>query len=167
MENPSVKTHLRRSGLRSIAPKANPAAITPTHGISTYRTTKVKCGVIWMEPGWCSNVQSHASFPNDARFTRSSKLWDAIMPTPNTAIQRTGSRTMSAMHTILQPKIQMTAPAAQGVNVHEKSIIVSSKKMSHNPRVKKNRETWCTDFPRDVARNAPVPAKNANTGAQK
>ncbi len=98
---------------------------------------------------------------------RSSKLCVAIIPTPNTAIQRTGRRTMRAMATMLQPKIQMTPAAAHGVNVHAKSMIVSSRKTSHSPRVKKNQETCWIDFPREVARNAPVPAKNENTGAQK
>src|SRR5262249_24950908 len=38
---------------------------------------------------------------------------------------------------------------------------------SHKPRLKKNHESCGMDFPRLVDRNAPVPARNANTGAQK
>src|ERR1700721_1634189 len=89
------------------------------------------------------------------------------MLNPPTAIQRTGSRTISAIVIMLQPKIQITPPCAQGTKPHAKSTIVSSSSTSHKPRVKKNQETCCIDFPRLVARNAPVPAREANTGAQK
>src|SRR6266404_4828641 len=116
-------------------------------------------------PGECRNIHNGASFPNEAGFTRSSRLWVAIMPTPNTAIQRTGRRTISAIQTMLQPKIQMTPAAPHGTNAQAKPTTVNSSTTSHMPRVKKNQETCCTDFPREVARYAPVPARKENRRA--
>src|SRR5215813_9237006 len=89
------------------------------------------------------------------------------MPTPNTAIQRTGRRTIKAIKTMLHPRTQITADAAQGVNVQAKSMMVISSRTSHRPRVRKNHDTCWTVFPREVAKYAPVPARNENTGAQK
>src|SRR6266480_2032223 len=117
-------------------------------------------------PGECRNIHKGASFPKDAGLTRSSKLWIAIMPTSNTAIQRTGRRTISAIQTMLQPKIQMTPAAPQGTNAQPKPMTVNSSTTSHNPRVKKNQDTCWIDFPREVARYAHVPARKENTGAQ-
>jgi len=98
---------------------------------------------------------------------RSSKLWVAIMPSPSAAIHRNGSHTIKAIATMLQPKIQITPAWPQGTKPQAKSMIVNSSNTSQRPRVKKNHETCCTVLPRLVARNAPVPARKANTGAQK
>src|SRR5882724_8698583 len=77
------------------------------------------------------------------------------MPNPSAPIQRTGRRTISAITTMHQPKLQITDPCTQGTKPHAKSITVNSRSMSHKPRVRKKRETCCTDLPRLVARNAP------------
>src|SRR5215469_10709788 len=89
------------------------------------------------------------------------------MPTPNVAIQRVGSQTIAAITIMLQPKIQMTPACAQGTKPQAKSTMVNSRARSQSPRVKKNHETCFNDLPRRVERNAPVPARKANTGAQK
>src|SRR5262249_12954487 len=89
------------------------------------------------------------------------------MPTPNTAIQRVGSHTTAAIAIMLQPKIQITPACAHGTKPQAKSTTVNSRTRSQSPRVKKNHETCFIDLPRRVERNAPVPARKANTGAQK
>ena len=53
---------------------------------------------------------------------------------------------------MLQPKTQITPPCAQGTKPHAKSTTVNSSSNSHSPRVKKNRESSCSDFPRLVER---------------
>jgi hypothetical protein len=88
------------------------------------------------------------------------------MPNPRAAIQRTGSHTIAAKAIMLQPNTQITPACAQGTKPQAKPTKVNSRIRSHKPRVRKNQETCCTDFPRCVERNAPVPARNANTGAQ-
>ena len=43
---------------QSDTPKAKPVAMTPTHGIRTYRSENVKLAVIGMRPGECSIIQN-------------------------------------------------------------------------------------------------------------
>src|SRR6476659_6872287 len=111
-------------------------------------------------------IHSHESFPKNAGGTRSSRLCVAIIATPKMPTHRTGIRTSNAMQTMLQPRIQITPAAGQKIKVQAKSTIVTSSKTSQSPRVRKKRDTCDTDFPRVVARYAPLPARNEKVGAQ-
>ena len=75
-------------------------------------------------------------------------------------------RTINAMHTMHQPNIQITPAAAHGMKAQEKSTTVISRNTNHRPRVRKNCDSCGIDFPRAVARKAPVPARKQKTGAQ-
>src|SRR3954468_4661082 len=72
-----------RSALHSkIWPSANPTAVTPTHGTSTY-AAKTRCEPSeYRTPGECSTVHNGASDPSDAGFSPSQKFWPAVINKP-------------------------------------------------------------------------------------
>src|ERR1041385_3360578 len=118
--------------------------------------------------GECRMVHSHENLPSESGLIPSSRLWPTIITIPNAPIHRTGRRTRAAINTMDMPNDQMTSANAYGVEkVQANPTTVDSRNTSHRPRVQKNRETSCTDLPRETARYAPVPANSANVGAQK
>src|SRR3954470_2947953 len=98
-----------RSALHSkIWPSANPTAVTPTHGTSTY-AAKTRCEPSeYRTPGECSTVHNGASDPSDAGLTPSKRLWPAIITRPRAATTD-GGRYTSADSTIIdQPSAHNT-----------------------------------------------------------
>ena len=113
--------------------------------------------------------QSAAYLPKALGDMGSSRLWVAMMPRPKIAAQRTGSRTNKAIKIMESPKIKITSPWAKGnKEVQAKPKTVKLIKISHNPRVQRNRETSETDLrPTAIERNVPAPAREKKAGAQK
>src|SRR5215217_5529350 len=70
---------------------------------------------------------------------------------------------------MLTPKAQITPSTKNGkwiLKVHPKFTTVNSKKINHSPRVKRKNDNSFFVF-RCPVKNAEVPARNMNTGAQK
>src|SRR5437867_13333886 len=87
---------------------------------------------------------------------------------PNGPIHLCGSRTTSDIATIVQPSAHNTPPNPDGTtNVQPKPTMENSSTTSHSPRVHRKRPTCRVGLPRAPYRNAPVPARKKNTGAQK
>src|SRR5256885_15791382 len=73
---------------------------------------------------------------------------------------------------MLQPIAQITWSKDASVSTSTLKKItrrstVSSRKISHRPRVHRNRDNDDVGFPRNAWKYAPVPARNTNSGAQK
>src|SRR5467141_700157 len=90
---------------------------------------------------------------------------------PNNPTAQVGRKTRTASTTIDQPMAQSTAAATEWKSKlndqprHRTQVISSS--ASQIPRLKRNHASWQLERPRPLDRNAPVPARKMNTGAQK
>src|SRR5215210_7946377 len=130
----------------------------------------VVAGLIVIGPETWRTVHSQLQAPNALGTRRSNKLCVAIMTIPNAATIQVGKKTRSDKATIDQPSAQITAPSKPWKlmrKVHPKVTSVSSRKTSHSPRVSRKRDSSPFVLPRVQERNAPVPARKPNTGAQK
>src|SRR5262245_53065299 len=81
-----------------------------------------------------------------------------------------GRRTSTARANRLTPIDQNTSRKTELLVMLKKKAkrtAVSSRTISHRPRVHKNRETDAGESPRSRRNQAPSPAVNTNTGAQK
>src|SRR5947207_2885106 len=145
--------------------------MTPIHGISGYAAIKLQPGAISNDPPRCSTIQSQPNWPHAAGEMASNALCVAIISTPKRVTYHVGRKTSAANTTIDQPMAQSTAAAVEWkskLNPQPRHFTqVISKIASQSPRLKRNQESSRFVRPRPSDRNAPVPARKMNTGAQK
>src|SRR5882724_5895451 len=116
--------------------------------------------------------QSQAAEPNFSARTGSRKLCAAIATMLRTANRRVGRWTSAAKTIMQRPSIQITERMMSVlVNLKSKNRMkrstVSSRKMSHKPRVSRNRDSCAFVLFLPSHKHAPIPAVKANVGAQK
>jgi hypothetical protein len=92
------------------------------------------------------------------------------MATPRPPITRSGRCTTAASAIIDHPSAQIVwptyVPAGRTSNEMSARTTVSSRKISHTPRLTRNQRSSVGVAPRARRRYAPVPARKKNTGAQ-